>query len=79
MQLPAGFKLETIPANRVFTNDIGRYTSTYQWDTNTRNLTMITELEIIKARILAPDYPKMLALKDEIIKVSNEKLVLITE
>ena len=79
MQLPAGFKLETIPANRAFTNDIGRYTSTYQWDTNTRNLTMVTELEIIKARIPAADYPKMLALKDEIMKDSNEKLVLITE
>ena len=75
-KFPAGFNAENIPKNKSIDFSFAHYTCNYNWNANTRTLTLITLLQIKERVIKAADYTKLVDFKKLVLADMNEKIVM---
>jgi hypothetical protein len=74
-QLPAGYKIENLPKNKVMELPFAAYTSTYFFEAAQQTITCVASLAIKERIVKATDYNKLIAFRNMIETDAAEKIV----
>ncbi len=75
-KFPAGYTLENLPKNKMFSFPFAAYSCTYTWDAASHTLSSYATLQIKDRVIKAADYAKLVNFKKQVMADVNEKIVM---